>query len=65
MAEMKKRHARARDQINQFERELEEHGMQINNITMSAAIDGGSDEYALYGIVQDSQKLAENKPSIT
>jgi hypothetical protein len=32
---------------------------------MSAAIDGGSDEYALYGIVQDSQKLAENKPSIT
>jgi hypothetical protein len=42
------------DQINEFEKELEEHGMQINNITMSAAINGGTDEYALYSIVQYS-----------
>lgn len=42
------------DQINEFEKELEEHGMQINNITMSAAIDGGTDEYALYSIVHYS-----------
>jgi hypothetical protein len=37
-----------------FEKELEEHGMQIKNITMSAAIDGGTDEYALYSIVHYS-----------
>jgi hypothetical protein len=28
------------DQINEFEKELEEYGMQINNITMLAAING-------------------------
>ena len=43
-----------RDQINEFEKELEEHDMQINNITMSAAINGVVDEYALYGIVHYS-----------
>jgi hypothetical protein len=47
------------DQINQFEKELEEHGMQIKSITMSAAIDGGTDEYALYGIVHYSLKTGE------
>jgi hypothetical protein len=38
------------DEINQFERELEEHGMQIRNINFSAAIDTVGDEFA-YSIV--------------
>jgi hypothetical protein len=41
------------DQINEFEKELEEHGTQINKITMSAAINGGT-ENTLYSIVHYS-----------
>ena len=51
------------DQINEFEKELEEHGMQINNITMSAAIDGGTDEYALYSIVHYSLRTGGEQAS--
>jgi hypothetical protein len=40
------------NKLNTFEKELEEHRMHINNITMSSIIDGRHDEYALYCIVQ-------------
>jgi hypothetical protein len=45
------------DQINEFEKELEERGMQINNVTMSAA-GISTDEYALYSLVQYSQRTS-------
>jgi hypothetical protein len=56
------------NQINQFEKELEE-GLQINNITMSAGHNpdiGG--EYALYSMVHYGPNEAgnlKNKPNST
>jgi hypothetical protein len=44
------------DQINEYEKELEGRGMQIDNVTTSAAIDGSIDEYGLYSIVHYGQK---------
>jgi|SoiMethySBSTD1v2_1073268.scaffolds.fasta_scaffold132221_2 hypothetical protein len=48
------------DKLNAFEKELEEHGMHINNITMSSVMDGHYNEYALYSIVQyDSNSVGK------
>jgi hypothetical protein len=44
------------DEINQFEKELEEQEMQIRNITMSASVDYQANEFALYSIVHYSSR---------